>query len=80
MQSVAIASTPSIFAPEGRRRRRRPPKGRVEQLTGLFTSGLDLWTGQPLQGDDLKDWRTMQAGSACVRRRPRNPRFLTTPV
>ena len=69
MKKLASAFTPSFYAPQTRRRRRKSAKARIEELAMLVGQARDMWTGEPLDGKDLKDWLKMQAPARRRRQR-----------
>ena len=40
---------------------RDPFNGKVELLRERYLKGLSIWTGEPLEGEDLAEWRETMA-------------------
>ena len=50
---------PSDFLPHTKRLI-RPDKDRVELMAERLELGLDIWTGEPLDGTDAENWARLQ--------------------
>jgi len=44
------------------RKKRRKPAEEVDRLASRYEQGLDLWTGEPLEGDDAQEWLRIYFG------------------
>ena len=62
MRSLDVAYVPSMSVELAVRRRKalRPSEEQIARLECMFASGLDLWSGEPLQGEEARDWRHLQ--------------------
>ena len=40
---------------------RDPFNGKVDLLRERYLKGLSIWTGEPLEGEDLAEWRETMA-------------------
>ena len=43
------------------RPKREAFNGKVELLRERYLKGLSIWTGKPLEGEDLAEWREIMA-------------------
>tara|TARA_A100001201_G_scaffold45915_1_gene46721 strand:- start:200 stop:436 length:237 start_codon:yes stop_codon:yes gene_type:complete len=41
------------------RPKKSPFDGRVETLRKRYLAGQDIWTGKPLEGEELAEWQTV---------------------